>query len=65
MNPLLVFGGIFLTITLAVYPKLKKTVVNDWCPEEHQAVASNKKYFKLFVTIFSAMTLIGLILTLC
>ena len=61
MNGLTVFGLIFLIITLAVYPKLKKEVDKPWCPQSVKGVADNKKYFRIFLIVSILMILIGLI----
>ena len=59
MNPLFVFGLIFLAITLCVYPKLQKEVTAPWCPQDVKSVEDNKKYFRIFLIASIVMVVIG------
>jgi hypothetical protein len=64
MNGLLVFGLIFLIITLAVRPKLTKEVPEGACHQAYEDVEKNKKAVRLFLIVSSAMILAGLLMML-
>lgn len=59
MNGIFVFGLIFLVIALCVYPKLIKEAPEGACHQAQEDVDDNKKYFKIFLVVAIAMTLIG------
>ena len=62
MNGILVFGIIFLIITLCAYPKLIKDVPEGACHQAYEDVEDNKKYFKIFLGVSIGMIVIGIIL---
>lgn len=59
LNPLIVFGVIFLAITLFVGPRLTNHVLPGECHQADEAVANNKKWYRIFLILSSAMILIG------
>lgn len=63
MNGILVFGIIFLVITLCVKPFLVKSVPEDACHQGYEDVADNKKYFKLALLVSISMVIIGIVLS--
>jgi len=60
----LVFGGIFLLMTIINYIFMKKEVTDPNCSEDVNGVAYNKKWGKIYLIIYSAIVLIGAILLL-
>ena len=62
MNPLLIFGAIFLLITLIVKPKLTKKVPENACHQAHEAVEDNKRWYKIFLILSVTMIVAGIIL---
>lgn len=59
LNPLIVFGAIFLVITLFVGPRLTNHVLPGECHQADETVASNKKWYKIFLIVSSAMIVVG------
>ena len=64
MNGILVFGLIFLVITLLVRPALVSKVPEGACHRGYEDVSDNKKYFKMFLIISISMIVIGGVLML-
>lgn len=58
----LVFGGIFLLISIINYIFMKKEVTDPNCPEDVNGVAYNKKWGKIYLIAYSSIVLIGAIL---
>lgn len=63
---LIVFGIIFLTMTLIVgkFTKKEKDIENPNCKEEVKDVSDNRKIFKWLIAISSVMIIIGFIIEL-
>lgn len=64
MNGLLVFGLIFLIITLAVRPKLTMDVPENACHQAYEDVERNKKAVKAFFFVSAVMILAGILMML-
>lgn len=60
----LLFGGIFLLITIINYLTMQKEVTNPNCPEEIRDVAYNKKWGKIYLIVYSVAVLLGIIILL-
>jgi hypothetical protein len=62
LNGLIVFGLIFLLITLFVGPRLTKEVPEGSCDSAYKDLKKIKAYYKGFLIASSAMIIIGLII---
>ena len=60
----LVFGGIFLIMTIINYILMKKEVTDPNCPEDVNGVAYNKKWGKIYLIIYSTIVLFGAVILL-
>jgi len=58
------FGAIFLVITIINFLTMYKKVQNPNCPEDVHSVAYNKKWGKIYLAVYSAMLLAGIIILL-
>jgi hypothetical protein len=59
LNGILVFGVIFLLITLFVGPRLTNRVLEGECHQAYESVETNKKYYKIFLILSSIMIIVG------
>lgn len=64
LNPLTVFGTIFLIMTIVSGITMKKEVNNPNCPEEVRSVRYNKKWFVIILIVYIVIVLLGIILYL-
>ena len=64
MNGLIIFGLIFLVITLIAGPKLTKVVLPGQCHQADEDVANNKKWYKIFLVVSIVMIVSGIIVAL-
>lgn len=62
LNPMTVFGTIFLVMTIVSGLMMKKEVKNKNCPEEVKAVEYNKKLFPVILAADAAIIILGIIL---
>ena len=62
LNPMTVFGTIFLVITIISGMRMKTKVDNPNCPEEVKSVEYNKRVFPIVIGIDVFIILIGLLL---
>lgn len=63
---MLVFGAIFLVMTIISAVTMKTHVDNPNCPEEVESVEYNKKWAKIYIALYSTITIVGgIILLLC
>ena len=56
---MLVFGAIFLVIPIVSALTMKTKVENPNCPEEVKSVEYNKKWAKIYLILYSAITAVG------
>jgi cbb3-type cytochrome oxidase subunit 3 len=61
---LTLFGGIFLLITIISYFTMQKEIINPNCPQDVKDVAYNKKWGKIYLTIYSIAVVFGVMLLL-
>lgn len=65
MNPLLVFGGIFLIMSVIIFFVMRKKVNNPNCHDDVESVRTTKRNWLIFFIISLLMFLSGLIIFLC
>ena len=64
LNALIVFGVIFLIITLIVGPRLTDKVLPGQCHQADEDVASNRKWYRTFLVVSIAMIVGGVLMML-
>ena len=64
MNALIVFGLIFLVITLIAGPRLTNKVLPGQCHQADEDVANNKKWYRIFLVVSIVMIVSGIIIAL-
>ncbi len=61
---LIVFGAIFLLVTLVAGKYMMKVPENPSCSENIESVKNNKRNYKVLLIVSSVMIAVGLILEL-
>lgn len=64
LNPMTVFGTIFLVITIISGMRMKTKVDNPNCPDEVKSVKYNKRVFPIVLLIDVIIIIAGIILYL-
>ena len=65
MNPLVVFGGIFLIMSIIIFFVMRKKVVNPNCHADVESVRTTKRNWLIFFIISLLTFLSGIIIFLC
>ena len=65
MNPFIVFGGIFLIMSIIIFFVMRKKLINPDCHADVESVRTTKRNWLIFFIISLLVFIYGIVIFLC